>query len=54
MTQVFSDPSALLAAVGSQLGHTDWLDVAQERIDLFAEATGDHQWIHVDPDKAKD
>ena len=54
MTQVFTDPSALLAAVGSQLGHTDWLDVAQERINLFAEATGDHQWIHVDPDKAKD
>jgi len=39
-------------AVGSHLGHSDWHTVTQEQIDLFAEATGDHQWIHTDPEKA--
>ncbi|OWY81080.1 MaoC family dehydratase [Rhodococcus sp. BUPNP1] len=41
-------------AVGEHLGHSDWLEIDQKRIDLFAEATGDHQWIHVDPERAKD
>ncbi|HET9861136.1 MAG TPA: MaoC family dehydratase [Nocardioidaceae bacterium] len=41
-------------AVGSHLGHSDWHTVTQEQVDLFAEATGDHQWIHVDPERAKD
>ena len=36
------------------LGHSDWVTVTQEMIDLFADATGDHQWIHVDREKAKD
>lgn len=54
MTTVFAHPNELLDAVGKQLGRTDWLDIAQERIDMFADATGDHQWIHVDPDKARD
>ncbi len=54
MTTVYSHPQELLAAVGQHLGHTDWLDMAQERINLFADATGDHQWIHVDPERAKD
>jgi acyl dehydratase len=40
--------------VGEELGVSDWHEVTQERIDAFAEATGDHQWIHVDPDRAKD
>lgn len=40
------------AAVGKTFGPTDWLVVDQKRIDLFAEATGDHQWIHVDPARA--
>jgi acyl dehydratase len=40
------------AAVGSELGSSDWLAIDQTRIDLFAEATGDHQWIHVDPERA--
>src|SRR3954454_6533184 len=40
------------AAVGRELGASDWLEITQERIDLFAEATGDHQWIHVDPERA--
>ena len=39
-------------AVGTHLGHSDWHTVTQEQIDLFAEATGDHQWIHVDPQRA--
>ena len=41
-------------AVGTHLGYSDWLEITQERIDQFAEATGDHQWIHVDPERAKD
>ena len=40
--------------VGDVYGPSSWIDVPQERIDRFAEATGDHQWIHVDPGKAKD
>src|SRR6478752_384434 len=38
---------------GSDLGTSEWIEVTQERIDTFAEATGDHQWIHVDPERAK-
>ncbi|WP_418345068.1 MaoC family dehydratase [Rhodococcus pyridinivorans] len=41
-------------AVGEHLGYSDWLEIDQKRIDLFAEATGDRQWIHVDPERAKD
>ncbi|WIM89711.1 MaoC family dehydratase [Candidatus Mycobacterium wuenschmannii] len=40
------------AHVGQHLGYSDWHQVTQKEIDLFAEATGDHQWIHVDPEKA--
>lgn len=50
--RVFAGVEELKAAVGEPLGHTEWLEVDQKRIDLFAEATGDHQWIHVDPEKA--
>ncbi|MEW2221902.1 MaoC family dehydratase [Streptomyces sp. NPDC006990] len=50
--QVFSSASELRAAVGQELGVSDWLEVDQKRIDLFADATGDHQWIHVDPERA--
>lgn len=39
---------------GKDLGYSSWLDVTQQRIDTFADATGDHQYIHVDPEKAKD
>jgi len=49
---VFRDLDALAGAVGSHLGYSDWLEITQERIDRFAEATGDHQWIHVDPERA--
>lgn len=54
MATTFKDPSQLKSAVGQHLGHSDWLRVSQERINQFAEATGDHQWIHVDPERAKD
>jgi acyl dehydratase len=40
--------------VGEELGVSDWIDVTQEAIDAFADVTGDHQWIHVDPERAKD
>lgn len=52
MTTVFNSPAALLEAVGQNLGSSDWLEIDQERINQFADATGDHQWIHVDPEKA--
>ncbi len=41
-------------AVGQELGVSDWLEVTQERVNAFADATGDHQWIHVDVERAKD
>ncbi|GGV25555.1 MaoC family dehydratase [Streptomyces spectabilis] len=50
--RIFTSADELRAAVGEQLGRSDWLEVDQKRIDLFAEATGDHQWIHVDPRRA--
>ena len=40
--------------VGTELGSSDWHEVTQEHVNLFADATGDHQWIHVDPERAKD
>ncbi|MEU8970726.1 MaoC family dehydratase [Streptomyces monashensis] len=43
----------LLALSGRDLGRTDWLEITQERVDTFADATGDHQWIHTDPERAK-
>jgi acyl dehydratase len=53
MPTVFESPADLKGAIGKPLGHSDWLEITQERIDKFAEATGDHQWIHVDPERAK-
>ena len=53
MPTVFETPEELKSAVGRHLGYSDWLEITQERIDQFAEATGDHQWIHVDPERAK-
>ena len=53
MTRVFGKPTALLAAAGERLGPTDWLAIDQARINAFAAATGDHQWIHVDPERAR-
>ena len=39
--------------VGKHLGHSDWVTITQEQVNRFADATGDHQWIHVDPERAK-
>ncbi len=50
---VFASPDVLKSAVGMHLGYTDWIVVEQDRINRFADATGDHQWIHVDVAKAK-
>jgi acyl dehydratase len=52
--RVFTSADELVAAVGQEVGVSEWLGIDQKRIDLFAEATGDHQWIHVDPARAKD
>ncbi|MFF3555414.1 MaoC family dehydratase [Streptomyces tsukubensis] len=52
--RVFTSAAELHAGVGEPLGRSDWLEIDQKRIDLFAEATGDHQWIHVDPARAAD
>ncbi len=49
MATVFTTPDELAGAVGTHLGYSDWVLIDQPRIDLFADATGDHQWIHVDP-----
>jgi acyl dehydratase len=51
--RVFKTPHELIDSVGEELGETDWLEIDQARVNLFAEATGDHQWIHVDVEKAK-
>jgi acyl dehydratase len=50
----FSSADELRAAKGTHLGYSEWVEITQERIDLFADATGDHQWIHTDPERAKD
>ena len=52
MSTVFEHPSDLLAAVGADLGTTDWVEITQERVDPFAEATGDLQWIHEPGERA--
>ena len=53
MATVFATPAALQNAVGQHLGYSEWLAITQERVNRFADATGDHQWIHVDPARAK-
>ncbi|HEY3872896.1 MAG TPA: MaoC family dehydratase [Actinocrinis sp.] len=50
--RVFASPQELAAAAGTEIGASDWITVEQDRIDQFADATGDHQWIHVDPERA--
>ncbi|MEG0052697.1 MAG: MaoC family dehydratase [Comamonas sp.] len=50
---LFDSAASVLAAVGRQLGETEWVQISQERIQQFADATGDHQWIHVDPEQAR-
>ncbi|WP_136611015.1 MaoC family dehydratase [Sinomonas albida] len=48
------DFEKLFTMAGADLGTTDWLEITQDRVNLFADATDDHQWIHVDPERAKD
>ncbi|MBN9739933.1 MULTISPECIES: MaoC family dehydratase [Amycolatopsis] len=50
--RVFSDVAELAEAVGGPLGTSEWHTVSQEQVQLFADATGDHQWIHLDAEKA--
>ncbi|MBO9520620.1 MAG: MaoC family dehydratase [Nocardioidaceae bacterium] len=50
--RTFQGIAELEQAVGTHLGYSDWHEVTQAQIDTFADATGDHQWIHVDPEKA--
>ncbi len=50
--RVFRSLDELSAAVGEEMGPTDWMTITQERVDTFADATGDHQWIHVDRARA--
>ncbi|WAC53854.1 MaoC family dehydratase [Gordonia sp. SL306] len=52
--RTFTSVEEMKAAIGEDLGSGEWLEITQERVDAFAEATGDHQWIHVDPERAKD
>ncbi|MGH8504835.1 MAG: MaoC family dehydratase [Stenotrophobium sp.] len=54
MKPVFGSVDEVLSYVGKPLGESEWVAISQERINLFADATDDHQWIHVDPVKAKD
>jgi acyl dehydratase len=48
----FAHPNDLLDHVGDEIGVSGWVDIDQAKIDAFADATGDHQWIHVDPERA--
>ncbi|GLV30414.1 dehydratase [Sphingobium sp. TomTYG75] len=54
MATIFENPRDLLGKEGTKLDTADWLTIDQARIDAFADCTGDHQWIHVDPVRAKD
>ncbi|MFC0109166.1 MaoC family dehydratase [Kibdelosporangium aridum] len=51
--RVFKDVDELAAAKGEVLGTGEWREITQEAVNMFADATGDHQWIHVDVEKAK-
>lgn len=53
MTTIFTSADQLLAAEGRELGVSDWTQITQEQVNLFADATGDHQWIHTDPEQAR-
>ena len=54
MTTIFQHPRDLIGKEGTALGPTEWLAIDQDRVNGFAEVTGDHQWIHVDVERAKD
>ena len=52
MARTFTGVDEVVRAVGTQLGRTEWLQITQEQVGQFADATGDHQWIHVDRERA--
>jgi acyl dehydratase len=52
--RTFTTSEEIEAAAGQEIGTSDWVEIDQDRVDRFAEATGDHQWIHVDVERAKD
>ena len=52
MTTHRVNPAGLLDVIGQRLGTTDWMTVTQQQVDSFADATGDHQWIHTNPERA--
>ena len=53
MTTIIDGIAGLKDKVGEHLGYSDYVEITQEQVNLFADATGDHQWIHVDPERAK-
>jgi acyl dehydratase len=52
MTTIIDGIAGLKDKIGEHLGYSDWVEITQEQVNLFADATGDHQWIHVDPERA--
>ena len=50
--RMFNNSTEIAAAAGQELGVSEWVGITQDRIDMFADATGDRQWIHVDPERA--
>lgn len=54
MAKIYDTPGALVGQEGTQLGPTEWLLIDQDRVNGFADVTGDHQWIHVDVARAKE
>ncbi|MEU6579249.1 MaoC family dehydratase [Nocardia sp. NPDC046763] len=54
MTTRLDSPADLIGLTGQQLGTTEWIEITQPQVELFADATGDHQWIHTDPRRAAD
>ena len=53
MTTIVQGIQGLKDKAGEHLGYSEWVEITQEQVNLFADATGDHQWIHVDPERAK-
>ena len=50
--RIINGSAELKSLVGEHMGYSEWMEITQERVNLFADATGDHQWIHVDPERA--
>ena len=53
MTTQLGSPADLVGLAGQRLGTTEWMEITQQQVELFADATGDHQWIHVDRERAR-